>query len=70
MGYCFMSIDKIKTGGQLRAKYNHNYRMVDVSNADPDKKHLNENLFPYLLLLLVIKKTLTKSFWNENTKLK
>lgn len=44
MGYCFMSIDKIKTGGKLRAKYNHNYRMVDVSNADPDKKHLNEEL--------------------------
>ena len=44
MGYCFMSIDKIKTGGKLRAKYNHNYRMVDVSNADPDKTHLNEEL--------------------------
>ena len=30
----FMSIEKIKTGGALMAKYHHNYRLVEVENAD------------------------------------
>lgn len=41
-----MSIQKIKTEGQLRSKYNHNYRIVTVDNADPSKLHLNEELVP------------------------
>lgn len=44
MSYCFMSIEKVKTGGSLMSKYNHNYRLVNVENADPSKKDLNEEL--------------------------
>lgn len=44
MGYCFMTIQKVKTIGQLVSKYKHNYRTVTVDNADPDKIHLNEEL--------------------------
>lgn len=39
-----MSIEKIKTSGALMSKYRHNYRLVDVENADPALKHLNEEL--------------------------
>ena len=44
MSYCFMSIEKIKTGGALMSKYHHNYRLVDVENADASLRHLNEEL--------------------------
>ena len=44
MSYCFMSIEKIKTGGALMAKYHHNYRLVEVENADASLKHRNEEL--------------------------
>lgn len=44
MGYCFMTTQKIKTLGTLSAKFNHNYRKVDVSNADPNLYHKNESL--------------------------
>lgn len=44
MGYCFMHIGKIKTFGELQAHYVHNYREVEVSNADPNKEFENEEL--------------------------
>ena len=44
MGYCFMTIEKIKNRQQIVGKYLHNYRQIDVLNADPDKKHLNQEL--------------------------
>lgn len=44
MGYCFMSTQKIKSMGQLMAKYNHNYRQVEVDNADPNLANKNEEL--------------------------
>ena len=44
MGYCFMSIEKVKSLGALRAKYNHNYRQVKVENAAKDLKSRNEEL--------------------------
>lgn len=44
MGYCFMTIEKIKNTKQLVAKYKHNFREIEVSNADKDKKDLNEEL--------------------------
>ena len=44
MGYCFMTFEKIKTRQQLSAKWRHNYREMQVSNADPSKKDLNEEL--------------------------
>lgn len=44
MSYCFMSIEKIKTGGALMSKYHHNYRLVEVENADASLRHLNEEL--------------------------
>lgn len=44
MGYCFMTLEKIKNTNQLIAKYKHNYRKIDVLNADPEKAYLNEEL--------------------------
>lgn len=44
MGYCFMSTSKIKTMGTLASKYNHNYRKVDVANADRDLTDNDEAL--------------------------
>ena len=44
MGKCFMTIEKIKTDASLAGKYKHNYRKIDVPNADPELKHLNEEL--------------------------
>lgn len=44
MGYSFFTLEKIKKQGQMVGKYKHNYREIDVINADPDKKHLNEEL--------------------------
>lgn len=44
MGYCFMSIQKIKTKGGLMSKYNHNYRQVDVDNADKELAYLNDEI--------------------------
>lgn len=44
MGYCFMTIGKIKTQGALKAKYNHNYRLADVENADPALFYKNKTL--------------------------
>lgn len=44
MGYSFMTIEKIKNTNQMVGKYKHNYREIDVLNADPDKKALNKEL--------------------------
>lgn len=44
MGYCFVTTEKISTLGALTAKYNHNYRTVQVDNADPSLKHLNDEV--------------------------
>lgn len=44
MGYCFMSIEKIKSKGTMERKYEHNYRTGYVPNADPEKTHLNDEL--------------------------
>ena len=44
MGYCFMSIEKIKDKGTLTRKYQHNYRVGNVPNADPTLTHKNEEL--------------------------
>lgn len=44
MGYSFMTIEKIKTTAQMRGKYNHNFRVIDVPNADAALSHLNEEL--------------------------
>lgn len=48
MGYCFMSTTKIKTMGTLASKYNHNYRKVNVANADPSLIYKNEELVPMI----------------------
>ena len=44
MGYCFMSIEKIKEKGTMTRKYEHNYRTGYVPNADAEKASLNEEL--------------------------
>lgn len=46
MGYCFMTLEKVKTQAQLRAKFVHNLREKNVLNADPTKKNENEELIP------------------------
>lgn len=50
MGYCFLSLQKVKTLGQLKSKFNHNHRVADVENADPMLKHLNKNLIQCQLM--------------------
>ncbi len=44
MGYCFMSIEKIKDKGTLTRKYQHNYRVGNVPNADPALRYKNDEL--------------------------
>lgn len=43
-GYSFMTINKVKDYGTLTAKYNHNCRVVDVSNAIPELADQNDTL--------------------------
>lgn len=45
MGYCFMTTQKIKSLGSLSSKYIHNYRKVDVPNADPELIDKNDNYY-------------------------
>lgn len=40
--YCILRLQKIKTRAQLSACQNHNLRLKPVSNADPEKTHLNK----------------------------
>lgn len=42
--YCFCSIEKAKTKFQLKNKFEHNLRLKNVENADPDRRAENEVL--------------------------
>ena len=42
--YCFMSTEKIKSFDAFGRKMNHNYRLTNVPNADPDRICDNEEL--------------------------
>lgn len=64
MGYCFMSIEKVKEKGTMQRKYEHNYRTEYVPNADPDKKDSNEEL------VLLNGKTYSEAFDEKMKKLK
>ena len=44
MGYCFMTIQKIKDTGGLVRKYSHNYRKREITNVIPELKNQNEEL--------------------------
>ncbi len=44
MGYAFMSCDKVKTLTHLEGKMKHNYRDIDVPNADPNDWNKNIEL--------------------------
>lgn len=44
MGYAFMSIDKVKTIAHLEGKMNHNFRLINVPNANPADKACNEEI--------------------------
>ncbi len=44
MAYAFMSIEKVKTLSAMSGKMNHNYRLSDVSNADPNRASWNEEI--------------------------
>lgn len=63
MGYCFLSLQKVKTLGQLKSKFNHNHRVADVENADPMLIHLNKNLVQCQLMDGT--KTDYATAWNE-----
>ena len=41
---CILGIKKLQTPQKLEKAFMHNYRKVEVPNADPEKKHLNEEL--------------------------
>lgn len=42
--YAIMHMEKRKNPGAISARYNHDYRVRDVINADPDKKDQNKVL--------------------------
>lgn len=44
MGYCFMRFEKIKTSTSFTGKYAHNFRTMEVPNANPSLRHFNEEL--------------------------
>ncbi len=41
MAYAIMRIEKIKTQHELVSRYNHNYRVYDVANANDELSYLN-----------------------------
>jgi len=41
--YCFVRAEKIQSLGAMQERYDHDYRVRDVPNADPDKA--DENIF-------------------------
>jgi RecA/RadA recombinase len=42
MSKCILRVAKITNQGSATGKTNHNYRLVEVPNADPQRKHLNQ----------------------------
>ncbi len=44
MAYSILCIGKIKNYGSLKSKYNHNRRIANVENADPELLYLNESI--------------------------
>lgn len=44
MGYCFMTITKVKTMTGLVKRAEHNLREKEVLNADPERANLNEEI--------------------------
>ncbi len=42
MGYSCLRVAKIKSTANLAASYKHNYRIAETKNADPQKRHLND----------------------------
>lgn len=46
MGYCFMHTEKVKTFSNMNARYRHNYRTVEVKNADRSLIDQNHEIIP------------------------
>ena len=42
--YCIMRMEKVKTEKHFQDMYNHNFRISQANNADPEKSHLNKVL--------------------------
>lgn len=61
MPYSFMAIQKIKTLGNLTAKYRHNLRVADVDNAITELRDRNEELVP-LKMVSHKQQTYTEAF--------
>ncbi len=46
MGYCVMTFEKIKTVTQMNRKFEHNYRIHPIDNADDNRKRQNFEIAP------------------------
>ena len=46
MAYCFMHTEKIKSFSNMGARYRHNYRTVEVKNADKSLMDQNHEVIP------------------------
>ena len=44
MGYCFMHIDKVKSVAQMKNDYTHNFRLVEIANANPQLSCFNDEI--------------------------
>lgn len=42
MSKCILRVAKISSHGSATGKTSHNYRLAEVPNADPERKHLNQ----------------------------
>lgn len=42
MSKCILRVAKISSQGSATGKTSHNYRLAEVPNADPERKHLNQ----------------------------
>lgn len=42
MSKCILRVAKINSQGSATGKTSHNYRLAEVPNADPERKHLNQ----------------------------
>lgn len=64
MAYAIFRTEKVKTSRELQSRYNHNFRIYDVANADPERK--NQNLEP----VDICGKTYERVVEEEITRLK
>lgn len=64
MAYAIMRIEKIKTEYELNSRYDHNYRIYDVANADPSLEEENKEIVD------LMGKTYLRAFDDEITRMR